>query len=599
MRYFFTGSLRASAFIVLNLLPQVIFAQTLLSAQELNEASQSSQWIALLHLDNGYPIIRDPAFILSIDDFSPRNELVKTLDEFSNTSLLDSQKLCRFIARAEYIKKTLNVKIEFNEGICSEYQEFRLKAPADKISIIYASENLTQPSSMLGHSMLAISGMNESNVLVEHGISFFTDLDSMNIASILWDTLYLGKKGHFIIEPLSKSINYYLKSEQRNIWQYNFDLTQAEKSLMHKHLWELRGLDIDYFFHKHNCATFSFDILGVAKPKLLAYRQNSVTPIDVVKAAEKSNVIGEVKIYPSNKWKIRMLTDFMSNDELTELERLVLNDEKSMMTSVLANEMLKTLNQYNLEIGDVNKQQWKDNQEKWLLNSTENHFLEINDYKSPSQSPGDAAYDITIENSQQEQWLLFGWLPASHALEDDNRQYFGETELKLSEIVLKKSLTTFDANLYRWVIYSAKALTPRNRFTGGLSGSFSLGFDQFLHDARERELAAYVSGSLGVTKKISNDVSVYYLANIGQVSNFNKSYAYISPEIGAYIYEIFNMKSMISLKKELRANYEVVNYVSFKQSLFLSSSALMADVSFIQKDDLEIINVGLKYKIYF
>jgi len=25
----------------------------------------------------------------------------------------------------------------------------------------------------------------------------------------------------------------------------------------------------------------------------------------------------------------------------------------------------------------------------------------------------------------------------------------------------------------------------------------------------------------------------------------------------------------------------------------------MADVSFIQKDDLEIINVGLKYKIYF
>ncbi len=595
----YIGGLRASFLLIPLLFSQFIYANPFLNENQLDQAASSDQWIALLHLNNSQPIITDPNFILSIDDFSPKNELLKTLDFFSDTQSRTKENACKFIARAEYLETHLNIPIGFDENQCVSYLEFRSKAPADEVSIVYASENLTQPSSMLGHSMLAISGMNESNVLVEHGISFFTDLDTINLASILWDTLYEGKKAYFVIDPLPKNINYYLRNEQRNIWQYELNLTDNEKSLLHKHLWELRDLNIDYFFHQHNCATFSLDILSVAQPRLLAHRQDWVTPIDVVKAAEASSTISKVQVYPSNKWKIRMLTDFIEDEELMKVESLVFDDVELATKNLLSREMVKTLNQYSLEIGDIDLKQWEKNKKNWKINIDERNLLEINDYKSPSYSVGDAAYHLSIESFQDEQSLLFGWLPASHALEDDNRQYFGETELKLSEVVLRANLTTSQVDLYRWVIYSAKSLTPRNRFTGGLSGSFSFGFDQFIYDTKKTELAAYLSGSLGVTHKVTTDMGFYYLANVGEVGNLKESYTYLAPEVGTYIYEVFDMKTMISAKREFRLNSEVVNYFTLKQSIFFGNTALVADFSLMQKDDANLLKMDLQYKTYF
>lgn len=598
MYFWFNGGLRASIIIFIVLLSGLTAAQLPPNDPKLALVASSDQWAALLHLKNGSPIITDPQFILSIDNFSPELELFKTIEFIKKNKSEESQKVCRFIARAEFIRQHLGESVRIDENKCRDYNEFLSKAPASKISIIYASENLTQASSMLGHSMLSISGETDSGQ-VEHGISFFTELDTINLASILWDTLYIGKKGFFVVEPLSKSLNYYLRTEQRNIWQYELDLTNNEKSLLHKHLWELRNLDIDYFFHSHNCATFSFDILSVAKPNLLPHRQSWVTPLDVVKSAEKSQLIKSTQVYPSSKWKIRMLTDFLPDDQLLRIEELVLNDVPLGFDSILSKEITKTYNLYNLEVGTINEKQWASNNKVWSLESDKNYSLEMSHYKSPTSSPGDAAYHFSLESSKNKRWLLAGWLPTSHSLEDENKQFFGETELKLSEVVIKASLDDSSISLYRWPIYSAVSLTPRNRFTGGLSGRFGFGFDQFYHDGYETELAAYITGALGLTHRISKDISIYYLGNIGQVANANKSYAYISPEFGVYIYEVFNMKSMISAKREFRANLEEINYFTIKHSAFLGDKALVADASFIQNTESEFFKVGLQYKMYF
>lgn len=594
----FTGSLRASFLLSFLLFSSTLFAQVATTKDHLIHLAKHDQWLALLHIIDNQATIQDPQFLLSSPEFNPLDELYKTVELLSSeTASLVSK--CRFLARKQFIQQHSPIEFSFDESQCSGYQEFLIKAPADSVSIIFASENLTQPSSMLGHSMLAISGNNQKNEWVEHGISFFTELDTINLARILWDTLYQGKKAHYVIEPLAKSLNYYLRSEQRNIWQYELALTQQEKSLLHKHLWELRDLEMDYFFHRNNCATFSFDVLRVVNPSLINDRQGWVTPIDVVKAAQASDMVAEVQVYPSSKWKVRMLTDFIASNELDGLEGLFSENKKIKTESILATEMMRAYNQYSLEVGDINSQTWRENQQLWLSDSNTDYALEMNHYKSPAQSAGDAAYHMTLENSQNEQWLLAGWLPTSHALEDDNRQFFGETELKLSEIVVRANLRTAAVDLYRWHIYSAKSLTPRNRFTGGLSGSFSFGFDQFFHHAKQTDLAAYVSGSLGITHKINSDMSFYYLANLGQVTNSDKSYAYAAPEIGMYVYEVFDMKSMLSLKREFRASLEVVNDIAFTQSFFLGSSAVIASARWLQLGGTELAKVGLQYKLYF
>lgn len=597
MSLYFNGSLRASVLPLIILFSALSNAQPFLDIPEFTKVASSNQWLALLHVKDGEPIIKDPNFILSIHDFNPQQELLKTIEFLSKEENLINQQACRFIARAEFIQKNLGLNLKFEDAKCLEYQTFLSKAPVDQVSIIYASENLTQPSSMLGHSMLAISGESDFG-FVEHGVSFFTELDSINLASILWDTLYVGKKGYFVIEPLSKSVNYYSQMEQRNIWQYELNFNKYERMLLHKHLWELRGLDIDYFFHKHNCATLSFDILAVARPDLSNYRQSWVTPIDVVKSAENSEIIKSTQIYPSSKWRIRMLTDFLTDDELLEIEQMVVNDEANNIDSVLSKEMVIAYNQYNLEIGSIDKIRWEDNYKKWSLDTNRNYFIEMTHYKSPIDAMGDAAYHLSIESSSNKKWLLAGWLPTSHSIEDDNKRFFGETELKLSEVVVKVSLDDSSISLYRWPVYTAASLTPRNRLTGGLSGRFSFGFDQFLHD-EETELAGYITGALGVTYKISRDVSAYYLGHIGQVANINNSYAYLSPEIGVYVYEVFNMKSMISLKREYRTNSEKINYLTLKQSLYFDNNALVVNANFAEGSSIDYWKVGLQYKIYF
>lgn len=594
----FKGSLRASFLLVFFLFSSSPFAQTTTDIERFNSLANNDQWLALLHLKDGQPIIRDERFILSLADFSPANELDKTLALLADPQATLNTK-CRFLARAAFLQAHGIHQIQLDESQCLGYQEFFLKAPADAISIIYASENLTQPSSMLGHSMLAISGINQHGAWVEHGISFFTDLDTINLASILWDTLYLGKKAHYVIEPLAESLNYYLRSEQRNIWQYDLGLSKQEKSLLHKHLWELRDLNMDYFFHLNNCATFSLDVLRVVKPNLGEFRQDWVTPIDVVKAAESTELISTVQVYPSSKWKVRMLTDFIASDELEGLEGLFIHNVELANKSVLATEMVRAYNQYSLEVGDINQKTWRTNQEQWLTDSEPDYSLEINHYKSPANTPGDAAYHLSFVSSQNDQWLLAGWLPTSHGLEDDNRQYFGETELKLSELVVRANLSSAELDLYRWNIYSAKSLTPRNRFTGGLSGSFSFGFDQFLYDSEQTELAAYVSGAVGITHKINQDLGIYYLANASQVVNLDHAYAAISPEVGLYLYEVLNMKSMLSWRREYRTSLDVMNEISFSQSLFLGGSAVIAKASYMQLAEHELANLSLQYKWYF
>jgi hypothetical protein len=590
------GSLRASLILLIILFSTLSNSQTPSDYSKFNKAASSSQWLALLHVKNGKPIIKDPKFILSIDEFDPHRELLKTIEFLSLHK--NSLQACRFIARAEFIQYDLGINLNFDESSCLEYSVFLAKAPAQKVSIIYASENLTQPSSMLGHSMLAISGEGDSG-WVEHGVSFFTELETINLASILWDTLYVGKKGYFVLEPLAKSLNYYLRTEQRNIWQYDLNLTEREKSLFHKHLWELRNLDIDYFFHSHNCATFSFDTLSVARPNLSDFRQSWVTPIDVVRSAENADVIKSIQIYPSSKWKVRMLTDFLTDEELFKIEQLIVNDIPLDFDSILAKEMVSAYNQYDYETGNINKKKWESNKKNWSLEIDKDYSLEMTDYKSPLNTWGDAAYHFSLESSKSKKWLLAGWLPTSHSLEDDNKQFFGETELKLSEIVIKASLDDSSISLYRWPVYTATSLTPRNRLTGGLSGRFSFGFDQFVHRKDETELAAYVTGALGITHKITNDISLYYLGHIGQVANTHKSYAYVSPEIGAYVYEIFNMKSMISLKREFRANSEKINYFMLKQSAYFGDTALVAEASYIEGNDSDFWKVALQYKMYF
>lgn len=543
-------------------------------------------------------MINDPKFILTLDNFSPKNELLATLNIFKKPT----NQACKFIARHQFLSEQLSTSLpKLN---CPDYDTFKNNAPLDDISILYASENLTQPSSMMGHTMLAISGVNQSGQITDHAVSFFTELDDINIANIVWETLYKGKPGYFTVQPIKKALDYYLVAEQRNVWRYKLQLKSNHKALLHKHLWELKYAQMNYLFHRHNCATLSLHILQVANPLLAKNNDIFVSPIDVAKAASRGGIINETLIYPSSKWKVRMLSEFVAAEDIEKISNGInsVSHNNSVVKNYLNTNLAATYANFQFEQGYIDDKEWFTKKAKFSLNSqdTSGYKINLENYRSPLKTPDDSHLSFGYRNTSNSEWLTLGWLPASHDLSDQNSEYFGENELKLNEIVVNMNTNSGEINLQRWQLYSAKSLIPYDSLTGGLSGSFSVGFDQVLNKQHESNLSLLIYGGLGKSYKLSRDLSLYYLANVGGNLNEAESYAFIEPELGLYLYEIWNMKTLFSVKKRYNSNqYEQLHWTLNQSFMAKKTSSFIASADYIQTGEFEQWEINLQFRHYY
>lgn len=533
-------------------------------------------WSALLHAVDGASPIKDPGFILSSDDFSLKNELVATIQALEENKEIS----CRFPARRLFIISALNIHPErLPKANCIEYLTFQAKAPANKISIIYASENLSQPSSMMGHVMLKMSGQNDTGINVEHGISYFTELNSFNVPKIIWDSLVTGKEGYFQISPFQEKLDYYLNKEQRNVWEYQVNFTPKQSELFHAHLWELKGTEFKYFFNSYNCATFTKMLLRVGNADRINMDDSWLSPIDVVKSAKSSGIIQSTKISPSNKWKIRMLSSALDANTVNSVAAFIDSGEKINIADLsdqdyyLTAQLADTYNRYSVQNGKYDFERWKKtNKSIGEFNSNRQHeyLLDLSDYKSPLKTPDDSQISLGHKHFNQQNWLNFKYLPASHAIEDDNRQFFSENELKLMEFSLLANEESGAIKLNSWTLYSARSNVPWDSLTGGTSGHFTVGAQQHWNDQLQPSLAANINGGIGYTYALSKDFNVYAMFNSGVGASSVGGYVYAEPEVGFYLYEILNMKTFASYKQihNQQKSDKTQNLVSITQSFW-------------------------------
>ena len=164
-----------------------IYPAHLIKEAVANNLHNSPVWKSLLHVSNSKLNIEDPDFILSKDNFSLRNELEQTIYSFfEDIDKGDSHGICKFPARFFWIKSVLNLGDDtFPHVQCAEFDEYLKKAPADDISLVFVSENVSNPSSMMGHIFLKLSGYNHKSKYVEHAVSFFTVIDTFNIPYLI------------------------------------------------------------------------------------------------------------------------------------------------------------------------------------------------------------------------------------------------------------------------------------------------------------------------------------------------------------------------------------------------------------------------------
>jgi len=538
-------------FFLLFILPIVLYAsqESTILLIEQKKLYEKNEWKALLHYNNGFKVT-DKKFLLSKNP-SLKNELLATIKAFydlpNSYQNTNEHIQCKFPARFLFISHELNLsKNEFPKINCQDFKTYKQKAPEDEISLVYASENVKNPSSMMGHVFLKFSGKNNKNIEVNHAITFYTIIESANPLSLIYQNTVSGMKGLFALQPYRVIKENYTKKENRNIWEYQLSLSEYRRKLIYYHVWELKGIDMQYYFTSYNCSTVIYNMLSLANPKVYDDTKIWLTPLDSVKYLYKYDLIQKAQLYPSNSWLIKMQED--TNIDMNGTKQL------------------------------------------------KNKIIDISKYKSPNKIPSERQLSAGYTNLNQEKYLKLSFLPASHLLNDYNREYFGESELKIGYL----SILMNDKNieLEEFTLYGMKSYMPYSSLTHDLSYQFELAVKkEYTKDTNYRDTLK-IDGGVGIDFLFLNDINIFAMLNGGLGYNKDDNFHILfNPQIGMMIYEIFNMKSLLYYQPYFVNTEHIYNKYVIEHNIFIHKNyTLYFNLEKIDKrNDFLNYDFGLKY----
>ncbi len=563
---------------------------------EKNKLYESSNWKSLLHYRNNKPSINEKEFLLSYNNFSLKNELIATIKIIQS----DKNYICKFPARYEWLKKdlaNLNINLPTYDS-CEEFNIYLEKTNADSLDLVFASENVKNPSSMMGHVFFKING-NYQNKERMNSVSFFTVINHFNVPLLIYESTVSGMKGYFILSPYKNQISTYINKEERNIWEYKLKLTPEQKKLIYYHFWELKDINMTYYFTGFNCATMIDDILSLTKNNYMNENSLWITPKDVIKNAEKNDLIEKTNMIPSIEWELNMLAENIDSMKIDEILNIFEKKDFNKLKNFEQNLEKEFILAY-LKYLFLNKTLITDEEYSYILEQvklTEDFAIDIKKYKNPLKTFDDSQVSLFyLRNNKNSLGLSF--LGASNTIFDDNREYFGESTLEIGEFNLL--LDKDNINLNSVNIYSMKSLIPWNNITKEFSKELRFSYEKHYDNNLDEINVLNISGGAGLSYKIHNDILVYNLGKIGTGINFEKAYPYTSFETGVIIYEILNMKTVLShefIYNQDNSNSMYQN-LNLNQSLFIDKK-IRTDINFDTKFNEDISNNSVMLKLNY
>ncbi len=273
------------------------------------------QWLKLLHMvptglgGKLQSTIDFPGFFLSPSGKSDAQaELDATLEAFFDQRLIQEEPpQCRFKARYEWLKVMLGFNSQqLPETLCDRYQAWASAIDADKIHLVFASNDLNSPSSMFGHTLLRIDakGSSGDQRLLAYAVNYAAQ--TTRDAGLLYAIKGLGGfyQGHYAVMPYYEKVREYEGFEHRDLWEYPLKLDDETIQKLLWHLWELRGMGSDYFFFGENCSYQLLSLIEAARPDLVLTRPfregpDYTIPIDAVRALGNKGLLGAPAYRPA------------------------------------------------------------------------------------------------------------------------------------------------------------------------------------------------------------------------------------------------------------------------------------------------------------
>lgn len=310
-----------------------------------------------------------PFFISSNGYKDPLAELNASLELFRKPEQFIKQNKghpeCIYPARYHFLKSHFNFKD--SQVKCPALEKWLEQVRGDEIAIVYASQFVSNPASVMGHTFLHIIDKNNPDFLnTSLGYAAQVPKDEGPF-SYAYNGLTGGYPGIFFENPFYEKIHEYSNMEQRDVWEYHLALTQDEKLLFLYLLWELRlNANFDYYFLNENCSFLLVALVEAVTGKDLTSGYGIyIAPYLTVQKLNEEGLIQKESFRPSLRTKLK--------SQFSHLDQI---EKKAVLDSWKKKKILKTVNEPVVVEALMTNLLYKKNKQEGYLSKKDKSYLE-------------------------------------------------------------------------------------------------------------------------------------------------------------------------------------------------------------------------------
>ena len=279
-------------------------------------------WRALLHYPTGKSRsdISDPTFFCAPDGAdNPEAELLATLDALfapAATNELEHAR-CRCPARFDWlVEQGLFRRDAVSVPDCRVFDRAVAHLKPTSVTVSFPSAYLNSPASMFGHTLLVFDSAEEDRILSK-AVNFAARTTTSCGPIFTIAGIFGGYRGYYAVTPYYDLVEKYNAISQRDIWEYELELSPDEVHRVFSHVWEMQNRFAPYYFFNGNCSYHLIMLLNVARPDLTldADFGFQVIPLDTVRSLRKRDLVRSVSFRPSKATEIRGLVGGLDDAE--------------------------------------------------------------------------------------------------------------------------------------------------------------------------------------------------------------------------------------------------------------------------------------------
>ncbi len=517
------------------------YAKKILEIAINEEAYNERMWHVLMEYKS-FPVkklqslVDDEKFFLSENGkYSSKDELEATiLALFDDNISKDNDNLhpvCVFKGRLEWIVERFNVdRDKLPQKACTDYDEFREKLSPTSVTVIFPFMYLKNPASMFGHTMIRINNKN-NDPLTSYSVAFAASMGNDNVLKYITLGLFGGYFGYFIVKEYYKTIFEYGNMENRDIWEYDLNLTEEETIKLFNHLWELQGIGSKYYFFDENCSYNMLLLLESARPDL--YLSTSIlweAPTDTIKKIKKAGLIKNKKYRPSHIKILDIYSKGLSKKAINLAKEISQDKSKIKDVDNYDFSVEEKASIYDLAAENIRFQFLKEaNLTEKIVKDYQENILDVLTYRAAlgvksqkeikEPSSPDLGHNITrirlgygLENFK-ESYIEAGFKLGFHDLDDIDRGFIQNSQLSILDInfrwnFYKNKLTVPKASLIRFGNF-----VPINSMMKQVSWKIEVSGEEKDYKLGENFFTPNIAGGVGLTF-LKGGFSAWIMADI-------------------------------------------------------------------------------------